>query len=145
MVKVLFDFERSKKTFDFCSDAMALKKKQKKNKTSMFLMYVMLRSWFFLFQHGEKHFKYSRIGNKLTFEVILVILACMMRAFFAQNNCFLLLVFLFVFFSLQRASGKCILKQKHCYHQLLSENICHIVNVQLRENLNIFENFPIRI
>ena len=63
-----------------------------------------------------KHFKYSRIRNILTFEVILIILACMMRAFFSPK----LIVFFFsgfffcffVFVFLQRASGKCFPKQK---------------------------------
>ena len=79
-----------KRTFDFCSDPMALKK----IKTDMFLKYVLLRP-FFIFQHGEKHFKYSRIQKISTFEVILIILACIIRALFTQNNCFLVFRFLF--------------------------------------------------
>ena len=68
-----------------------------------------------IFQNGGKQFKYSRIRNMLTFEVIIVILACMIRAFFTQNDCFLLLGFWFVclfFVSLQRASGEYVPKQK---------------------------------
>ena len=82
-----------KRTFDFCSDPMALKK----IKTDMFLKYVLLRP-FFVFQHGEKHFKYSRIQKISTFEVILIILACIIRALFTQNNCFLVFRFLFCLF-----------------------------------------------
>ena len=68
-----------------------------------------------IFQNGGKQFKYSRIRNMLTFEVIIVILAGMIRAFFTQNDCFLLLGFWFVclfFVSLQRASGEYVPKQK---------------------------------
>ena len=82
-----------KRTFDFCSDPMALKK----IKTDMFLKYVLLKP-FFIFQHGEKHFKYSRIQKISTFEVILIILACIIRALFTQNNCFLVFRFLFCLF-----------------------------------------------
>ena len=86
-------FRTFKRTFDFCSDVMALKKKKKK--TSMFLNRCCY-GFVFIFQHGEKHFNNSRIRKILTFDVILLILACMIRAFFAQNNCFLHLVFLLV-------------------------------------------------
>ena len=77
-----------KRTFDFCSDPMALKK----IKTDMFLKYVLLRP-FFIFQHGEKYFKYSRIQKVSTFEVILIILACII----GRSSPKIILVFRFLF------------------------------------------------
>ena len=73
---------------------------ENKNKTSIFLKYVLLR-YFFIFQHGEKDFKYKWKWNILTFEITLIILAYMIRELFTQNNSFLLLVFfiyLFLFY-----------------------------------------------
>ena len=127
---------------------------ENKNKTSIFLKYVLLR-YFFIFQHGEKDFKYKRKWNILTFEITLIILAYMIRELFTQNNSFLLLVFFiflfllylffffffcfFVFVLLQRASGECFPMQKHCYHQFLSENVCHNVT-KISIFLKIFQS-----
>ena len=80
---------------------------ENKNKTSIFLKYVLLR-YFFIFQHGEKDFKYK------------------LFIYFYFIYLFIFFCF-FVFVLLQRASGECFPMQKHCYHQFLSENVCHNV------------------
>ena len=50
-------------------------------KIKVFFDFCSVKVFVFIFEHGKKYFKYSRVRNILTFEVILIIFGCIIRAY----------------------------------------------------------------
>ena len=109
----------------------------------MVLNYALLRSLFLFFNRGKTLpiLKIMKCVDILSYPNLLIILVCMIRAFSPKIIVFFISFFFsFVsfFVSLHPVSGEYFPEQKQCYHQLLSENIYHIVTVLIF--LKIFQS-----